>query len=162
MSKFSSERKEAILVKLLSPDLISIADLARKEGVSDKTLYAWRDQARKSGAFMPNKKHSTHFDRQTKLTVVLETQAMNAQELSAYCREKGLYPKQVNEWRDACLHAMENEVVDQKVVRAQVRDLQQNKKTLERELRRKDKALAEAAALLVLAKKYRPLLEDEA
>lgn len=161
MPKYSIERKESVLLKLLSGDLKSIADLSRKEGISEQTLYAWRHEARASGAFMPNKEPSVNWDSQTKLTVILETQSMNAQELSVYCREKGLYPQQVNEWRKACLNAMGSEVVDPKVVRTQVRDLKQDKKALERELRRKDKALAEAAALLVLAKKYRPLLEDE-
>jgi len=65
----------------------------------------------------------------------------------AYCRQKGLYPNQVQEWREACLHGVESPSVDPKVIRSEVRDLKQDKKSLERELLRKDKALAEAAAL---------------
>ena len=34
-----------------------------------------------------------------KFTVVLETAGLNATELSAYCRQKGLYPEQVERWR---------------------------------------------------------------
>ncbi len=110
---------------------------------------------------MPNNQSPDRWDKQTKFSVVLETGSMNAQELSAYCRQKGLYPKQVQDWREACLHGIESPSVDPKVIRGEVRDLKQAKKSLERELHRKDKALAEAAALLVLAKKYRPLWEDE-
>lgn len=110
---------------------------------------------------MPNNESPDRWDKQTKFSVVLETQAMNAHELSAYCREKGLYPKQVHEWRDACLNGIESPALDPKAVRIEVRDLKKDKKSLKRELRRKDKALAEAAALLVLAKKYRPLWEGE-
>jgi len=110
---------------------------------------------------MPNKQSPDRWDKQTKFAVVLETGSMNTQELSAYCREKGLYPKQVHEWRDTCLNAIDAPTFDPKAIRVEVRGLKQDKKTLERELHRKDKALAEAAALLVLAKKYRPLWEDE-
>jgi hypothetical protein len=52
-------------------------------------------------------------------------------------------------------------MLDRKANRREVRGLKQDKKVLERELHRKDKALAEAAALRVLAKKYRPLWRDE-
>lgn len=160
MPKYPLERKESVLLKLLDPHRYSIAQLSREEGISEQTLYAWRNKARQSGVFMPNNESPERWDRQTKFSVVLETQAMNAQELSAYCREKGLYPSQVNEWRDACLNGIDVPVLDPKAIRSEVRDLKRDKKTLERELRRKDKALAEAAALLVLAKKYRPLWED--
>jgi transposase-like protein len=161
MPKYSIERKESVLSKLLHPGSYSVAELSREEGITEQTLYAWRNKARQSGVFMPNNESPKRWDRQTKFSVVLETQAMNEQELSSYCREKGLYSKQVNEWRDACLNGIDTPDVDAKAIRSEVRDLKQDKKVLERELRRKDKALAEAAALLVLAKKYRPLWEDE-
>jgi len=162
MPKYSIERKESVLSKLLEPSRYSVSELAREEGISEQTLYAWRTKARSSGVFMPNKDSSNRWDKQTKFAVVLETAGFNSQELSAYCREKGLYPKQVEQWRNACMNGIESSNVDPKKAREEVRHLKQDKKQLERELRRKDKALAESAALLVLAKKYRPLWEDEA
>lgn len=161
MPKYSTERKESVLSKLLTSDSGSISELAKAEGISQQTLYAWRNQARQSGLFMPNQQSPNRWDKNTKFAAVLETAPMNALELSAYCREKGLYPEQVNEWRDACLSGIAAPALDPKAVRVEVAGLKQEKKTLERELHRKDKALAEAAALLVLAKKYRPLWEDE-
>ena len=110
---------------------------------------------------MPNKKTPERWDKQTKFTVVLEAASMNAQALSAYCREKGLYPDQVHAWRNACLNGINEPKVDPKAVRKEVSGLKKDKKALEAQIHRKDKALAEAAALLVLAKKYRPLWEDE-
>ena len=86
---------------------------------------------------------------------------MNAQALSAYCRKKGLYPDQVHAWRNACINGINGPKVDPKAVRKEVSGLKKDKKILEAQIHRKDKALAEAAALLVLAKKYRPLWEDE-
>lgn len=161
MPKYSLERKESVLSKLLNPDRYSITELSQAEGISSQTLYAWRNKARESGAFMPNNQSPKRWDKQTKFAVVLETNSLNEQELSSYCREKGLYPSQVLEWREACLNGIEAPPIDPKVTRIEVRELKKSHKALEREVRRKDKALAEAAALLVLAKKYRPLWEDE-
>ena len=78
--------------------------------------------------------------------------AMNEAELSAYCREKGLYPEQVAEWRAACEQANEDRAQTQQMKTARRAD-EQRIKALERELRQKEKALAETAALLGLRKK---------
>ena len=89
-----------------------------------------------------------------KFTVVLETASLNETELAEYCRERGVYPQQVAQWREACLTANQprsraDRRRDQSVERAN----QKKVKGLEKELARKEKALAETAALLVLRKK---------
>jgi transposase-like protein len=48
MPRYSPERKEALLRKLLPPHNVSVAELARQEGISDVTLYAWRKQSGRS------------------------------------------------------------------------------------------------------------------
>lgn len=161
MPSYSLERKESVLAKLLNGDC-TIAELARGEGISPQTLYAWRNQSINSGESMSDTSSSSRWDKRRKFAAVLETASLNAEELSAYCREKGLYPNQVEQWRDACMNGIESASLDPKQTRNQVRELKKDKQQLERELRRKEKALAESAALLVLAKKYRPLWEDEA
>lgn len=161
MSTYSKERKESVLSKLLPPNNCSVAELSKLEGISIATLYHWRNQARATGTFMPNDSNTQQWDKHTRFAVVLETASMNESERSAYCREKGLYPDQIAQWRQACIDGIDEPVMDAKTARTTVRDLKQSKKKLERELRRKDKALAEAAALLVLQKKYQALWEDE-
>ena len=161
MPSYSLERKESVLAKLLNGDC-TIAELARGEGISPQTLYAWRNQSINSGESMSDTSSSSRWDKRRKFAAVLETASLNAEELSAYCREKGLYPNQVEQWHDACMNGIESASLDPKQTRKQVRELKKDKQQLERELRRKEKALAESAALLVLAKKYRPLWEDEA
>ena len=161
MPSYSLERKESVLAKLLNGDC-TIAELARGEGISPQTLYAWRNQSINSGESMSDTSSSSRWDKRRKFAAVLETASLNAEELSAYCREKGLYPNQVEQWRDACMNGIESASLDPKQTRNQVRELKKDKQQLERELRRKEKALSESAALLVLAKKYRPLWEDEA
>ena len=90
---------------------------------------------------------------QDKLAVIIETASLNEQELSEYCRKKGLYVEQIERWKEAATVSNES---SEKLSKAERRELQQFKKKsrkLEKELRRKEKALAEAAVLLVLQKK---------
>ena len=92
-----------------------------------------------------------------KLAVVIETAALNEEELSTYCRERGLYVEQVQRWREAAESGAD---IHRPLSTQERKDLQaERKKTrrLEKELKRKESALAEAAALLVLQKKARAL-----
>ena len=79
---------------------------------------------------------------------------------SEYCRRKGLYPEQIQAWRKACqqANASAGVGVDREKRRQQAKEI----KPLQDELRRKDKALAETAALLVLQKKVRIFLAEPA
>lgn len=49
MKRYSPERKAAVLKKLLPPQSLSVAELARQEGITDVTLYTWRKQAKARG-----------------------------------------------------------------------------------------------------------------
>jgi len=87
-----------------------------------------------------------------RFTVVLETAGLNATDLSAYCRERGLFPEQVCRWRQAAQDANAKPVLtmtEQKELEKLRAQDQREIKALKRELQRKEKALAEAAALLV-------------
>ena len=53
MAQYSAERKQAILNKLLSPNLSSIAQLAREENIAEQTLYNWRNRAKQQGKTVP-------------------------------------------------------------------------------------------------------------
>ena len=90
---------------------------------------------------------------EAKLAVVLETAALSEIELSEYCRRKGLYPEQVQQWRQACILGQQSARALQQAEKAQSKADKKRIRQLEQELRRKDKALAEAAALLILQKK---------
>ena len=96
-----------------------------------------------------------------KLAVVLETASLNAEELSRYCREKGLYPDQIANWKQTCIDSAQLEPDRTRESSEEVKQLKKRNRALEKELRRKEKALAESAALLVLQKKFRALWEDE-
>ncbi|MFZ2235013.1 MAG: IS3 family transposase, partial [Dokdonella sp.] len=84
---------------------------------------------------------------------VLECAPMNEAEVSEYCRRKGVLPSQVQQWRSACEQANAPMTTSKGVVKPDSGLIRQRVKLLERELRRKEAALAETAALLVLRKK---------
>ncbi len=95
-----------------------------------------------------------------KFAVVLETATLNESELSEYCRKKGLYPEQVTEWKTACLKANSSSVDHRKALSEDRKRDKKAIKNLTKELKRKDKALAETAALLVLRKKAQAIWGD--
>lgn len=161
MSYYSSERKAALLKKLLPPISLSVPTLARQEGVSRWTLYTWRKQAKTGGAIVPGNKKSDAWSAEVKFAVVMETAALSELELSAYCRSKGLYPEQVNTWRQACVAGQQADPEQRLAERTDMREARKRIKELERELRRKDKALAEMAALMVLRKKLDAYWSDD-
>ena len=159
MPRSSIERKSAVLRKLLPPENQPVTLVAETEGISNVTLYKWLSEAREGGAAVPGSRtnDAEQWSNEAKFAVVLETQAMNGAEKSAYCREKGLYPEQVERWRSACVSSMANaESVSEPLKKAR-----NEIKRLNRKVERKDKALAESAALLVLSKKFQALWEDE-
>ena len=86
---------------------------------------------------------------------------MSQIEIAEFCRAKGLYPEQIQRWRNACQNANDWNQKQSSELEKERRKDRSNLKQLQAELRRKERALAEAAALLVLQKKFNALLEAE-
>ena len=105
MPRYSEERKNAVLGKLMPPNNQSVPLVAQSESISEATLYNWISRARESGVPVPGSRSNNTEDwsAQAKFAVVVETQSMNETEKSTYCREKGLYPEQIERWRQACI-----------------------------------------------------------
>ncbi|MCL1092093.1 IS3-like element ISSpu6 family transposase [Shewanella profunda] len=154
MARYSPERKEAILKKLLPPHNLTVAEVAREEGIAVQTLYHWRDIARKEGRPVPGKTLTADdWSAEAKLAVIIETAPLSEAEINQYCREKGLFREQVQQWKQDCLAGFQTSEVQTKTIKQQAKADKAEIKSLQRELRYKEKALAEAAALLVLRKK---------
>ena len=84
---------------------------------------------------------------------MLETSPLNVAELAEYCRKKGLFAEQIEQWKQACMSANASAIEQEKQQKLQSRADKKHIKRLETDLRRKERALAEAAALLILRKK---------
>lgn len=141
---------------MMPPENVPVSALARETGITEQTLYVWRREAKGKGFAVPGDgKNAEGWSSEDKFAVVLETAPLNAAELAEYCRRKGLYPEQIAAWRASCVAANANAGEQAREQRQQSKEDKQRIKQLEKELHRKEKALAEAAALLVLRKKPR-------
>jgi transposase len=157
MRRYSEAFKADVRRRMSPPQRQSVAQISAELGIHVVTLYNWRKAWRLQGEVVPaSEKDPEGWGATDKFTVVLETAGLNATELSAYCRERGLYPEQVERWRQASQDANEKPVLTLKeqkeLERLRAQD-QKEIKRLKQELRRKEKALAEAAALLIASKK---------
>ena len=160
MIRYSPERKEAVLHKVLPPQSRSLREVASEEDIPYSTLYTWLKMVQNNGVNMSN---SASLTAQKKLAIIIETGPLTESELAIYCRENGFYPEQIKDWKDEFVQGIQTKKVSNK---ASLKETQADKKeikALKKELRRKEKALAETAALLVLRKKLNALydLEDE-
>ena len=152
MKIYSAELKASLIERMLAPQEASVSALSRETGIPKDTLYCWRVQARRQRGLLPSSVAGSaqRWRSEEKFAMVLETAALNEAQVGEYCRKRGLYPEQLRDWRRVCEQAnggqagprAKRDTADQRRIRE-----------LEQELNRKDKALAETAALLVLRKK---------
>jgi len=160
-TRYSKETKESIIERMMPPNNESVRSLCEEFGISDATLYTWRKEARAAGYASPgNDRSSDKWNSEDKFLVVLETYSMNEAELAAYCREKGLYKEQIEFWRKTCLTANDRNPVNTKQLNKDLKEERNKRNDLEKELRNKEKALAEAASLLLLRKKAQAIWGD--
>lgn len=138
--------------RLIGPNAVSAVQLAKETGLRQQTLSHWRQQAL-TMPDMPKKPPTAKKAAKTvedKARIVSEAGKLDGDELMAYLEREGVRLAELEQWR----LALAEEGRASKATTAQIRALQ-------RELQRKEKALAEAAALLVLRKKTQALWGDE-
>jgi len=158
---YTEEQKEMLLKRLYPPESMTITRLAKETGVGKSTLSTWRSKAIQAGEDKSrNIKAEKSLSAREKFLIVMETYSMPEIKLSEYCRAKGLYVEHVKKWRETCIAANGQEHEISKDLRVELQGDKKKIKILEKELNRKEKALAEAAALLVLRKKLGAIFGD--
>ena len=168
MREHSEAFKSKLVQRMLMPGGPTATTLSREVGISQPTLSRWLREAatlepvtkrRKRPAVPPIQSSVTQRpeDRSAdeKLRLVLEASALPEVQLGEFMRRHGLHEADLAAWRETALGALGATPV------AQSRSGDARRvRELEKELRRKDKALAETAALLVLQKKVRAIWGD--
>lgn len=157
------ELRERCTQRLLDPNPPTMAFLSQETGVPAPTLWRWKEGALRGrvprGTTMASNKDNRpqRWPPAERLRVVVETASLEEAELGEYLRRVGLHAATVEGWRADALAGLGGQVAPSGKPRVSRRE-----RELQRELRRKEKALAETAALLVLQKKAHLLLgEDE-
>lgn len=146
--KYSEKFKEKMVEKMTGPSAMSAFRLSKECGVGQPTLSLWLRRARVSPmAAKAGMKRRKRWTPEEKLRVLGAAAQLGEGELGEFLRREGLY--------EADLKAMRDEVTLALTAKAPKADAADKKrvKELERELRRKERALAETAAILVLRKK---------
>jgi DNA-binding transcriptional MerR regulator len=146
MARYGEALKNRVVARLLPPECANVGAVAEEIGVSVQTLERWREDVQSRPAC------GRAWTAGARLEAVITAAALDEAGKSAWCREHGVYPTELDQWRASATTAL----AEPEEVRASPQATRQDKKRikeLERELLRKDRALAETAALLVLSKK---------
>lgn len=161
-TRYTKEMKESIVKRMMPPINESISKISEEVGITEATLYKWRKDARIGGKPTPgNGEGSEQWGSEDKFLVVMETYSMNESELAEYCRKKGLYKEQIHAWRAVCQDANGRELNQTNVLNQELKVERKRTKELEKDLQKKEKALAEAAAILLLRKKALAIWGDQ-
>jgi transposase-like protein len=174
---YSQTVKAAMVRKLATPDGASARALAKETGIAQSTLSRWlKDAATLEG--MKRHQRPQHPQTQTqtqtqtsrrpqdwtaeeRLQLVIAATGLTDEDLGAFLRERGIHEAQLQEWRQAVLNALAPRSGRMERKPRETRELEKRLAATERALQRKDKALAEAAALLLLKKKVQAIWGDE-
>ena len=166
---YSQMFKHKVIKKMIGPNAISATALSKQVDVPQSTLSTWlRKAGINSSNVYPNRpngnmpmvsKTPNDWSAEEKLKAVLEASSLSDEQLGAFLRSKGIHETHLEQWRTLMLGGLDNGRAARKPPR---RNLDVKRiRSLEKELRRKDKALAETAALLVLKKKVHQIWGDE-
>ena len=157
MARYGQAFKDRAVARLLPPESAAMEVVGRDVGIEVRTLERWREDAQSRPA------RGRAWTAGGRLEAVIATAAIPEASKSAWCREHGVYPAELDKWRASATAAL----AEPEEARASPQATRQDRKRikeLERELLRKDRALAETAALLVLSKKVAAIFnrgEDE-
>jgi len=165
--------KNKMIQKMTGIDAISATALSKQVNVAQSTLSKWLYSAAIDPVYdlsnnaneytkmtkIINSKRPNDWSAEDKLKAAIEAASLSDDQLGVFLRKKGIHKTHLEQWRVQMLRALEKGRAAEKTSRHAV-DIKRIR-NLEKELRRKDKALAETAALLVLKKKARQIWGDE-
>jgi len=145
------------VVKMVLTGTDSQAQIAKDMGVPDSTMRYWLKKAKSTGdstIMTKQEKRPQDWSSKEKLDALLETAKLTDEQLGAWCRQKGIHTHHLEKWKQEFSKDQSRNKGNN------VRELKKEVKDLQKELNRKDKALAETTALLVLKKKVDAIWGD--
>jgi hypothetical protein len=152
--------KEQARIWLLPPYNYSLRRIANDLGVGAATVSKWRSELVLNGLLKDDiESHNEVYTAEQIFSFVIDTSTMTELELAGYCRSKGLYVEKVKEWKTISVEAHHPKAENKHKQDSLRRSDKKKIKALEKELARKNQALAETAALLVLREKFNALWE---
>jgi transposase-like protein len=159
-TKYQSGFKEQALRKVFArASDRTVESIAIDLNMNIGTLRGWMKNASRDQKNPPPKPaHTSEWTAAQRLLALHESHDLKDEVLNAWCRERGIFAHDLTKWRSGFCAPVP---VRSREESQELRQLRQANQQLQRDLNRKDKALAEAAALLVLQKKYQALWAAE-
>lgn len=137
--QFSLALRQEMIARLTAPNAPSAAQLARETGIKQQNLSRWLSEARSLAFGTSSDAIVSTWSVEEKARIIAQAAALEGNELTRYLESEGVRPSHFRRWRLALEEAGEESVGMAKRIAK-----------LERELTRRDRALAEAATLLLL------------
>jgi len=145
--------RRSLVARLLASGGPTVHRLSREVGISEQSLYNWVKRYGNSAPMSePKNRTPDSWSASEKFKAIIETSKMDDSALGKYLRKNGLHTSDLNKWRDELESQLESEG-SMSGNSESAKALRKENKGLKREIRRKDKALAEVSALLILKKK---------
>ena len=156
--RYSRAIKESVIRKALPPDARSIRSVSQEYGISEQTIRNWIEQANLGTLTVGDGELGPRaLSAAEKYRLVLEAAGLPEEQKGSWIREKGLHSEHLTLWEQE-LQQIVTDKHSRK--REELAAAKKRIKELEKELNRKDKALAELAALIALKKKLESILEE--
>lgn len=160
-TSYTAAFKEHALSKVYSRGERTILAVAEELNINVLTLKNWMKKAvsDKRTHVEPKARSLQDWRPEERLAALRASHGLEGEALNAWCRERGLFAHQLAQWQEEFCQAVGADWGRES--QRELRTLKEENQRLQREVARKDKALAEAAALLVLQKKFQALLGGE-
>lgn len=146
---YSVAFKQKMVQRLTGKNAVSAWKLSQETGVRQQNLSRWLSEARSLPRVASDKPSVREWTVERKARILAEASALDGEQLAAYLEREGVKLADFERWRMALEEGSQASISTARRIR-----------NLERELARKDKALAEAAALLILKKKLESLYSE--
>jgi transposase-like protein len=158
MSRYSAQFRNTVLKKLLPPESRSALSLAKEYNLSVATIYGWKSKMR-NGTLKVDDGVQANRSRQLaeKLSLLLESRSVDEGAMGEWLRGNGLHSQHLSVWEQEVRDAVTNSEL---VAREELKAAKKKIREQERELARKEKALAEAAIIIMAQKKISQMFQD--
>ena len=157
--KYSTGFRNNVIKKVLPPESRSIAEVSKETGVSDQTIRNWLFRLNndnlnpQDGEVSPEQRSPSE-----KMSPIFESRSLSSETKGEWLRKNGIHSEHLVLWEQELRDQVNDKAnKDKETIRNQKKKI----KTLEKELDRKEKALAEMAALMVLKKKAEAIWGDD-
>jgi len=157
---YSDEIRKEVLARVTGSGKERITKVSLDKKINKGTIYKWIKEADKEEGIKILRLNGD-WTSEEKFHMVLEAASLSEQELGEYCRRKGTYKDDIKAWKSQCINANSGSIEDPKKLKTELKEEKDKVRKIEKELRFKEKALAETAALLVLRKNVHAIWGDK-